>query len=663
MPKLTRSFAINVSIVILTTLVAFVIAKSIPLFGLIQNQINDLQIAEMTPVQPPHPDIVVVTVNEDTLRALPYREPLDRELLFNLLTALADKGVKAVGLDILFDQPTEPAKDTALAQLIRDYPIPLVISYVTTRDGLTDEQQRYLDEFVPLTNRGMANALSDPQHDIVRSIYPGRQVPGLGYVPSFTHALLNQLGIPTERQPRMIHWRRGQAKDPYAFKTFPAQTVPFLPASWLAGKIVLVGYDLQLVDRHPTPFSVVDDRIGPSGKPGIIIHAHGLATLLDDPLDANMPVLFQFALVLGVAGIGWLLGRPGISTWLQIAGMVAGFIAIVVGSFVLFRAAGIFSPVVESALALLFANITTIAYSGHSEREQKRLVKQAFSRYLSKELVDQLTRDPSRLTRSAERKELTFLFTDVEGFTTVCEATDPASLAPLLNAYLDGVCSAVIRNGGMIVDLIGDSVFAMFGAPVDYPDQTVRAMRTALEAQQFTAAFRDRPDAQACNFGRTRIGIHAGAAQVGNFGSEDRFKYVPLGDAVNTGSRIEGLNKYFLTTTCVSDAAIEKFETQLSESNHGLRDELKYRPIGYVVMKGKSRPMLIHELMGRDHPMVTHLDAYRLAFQALEERDSDVARTRFSALHETMPEDYLVRMHLKRLEEGKTDAVIVMDKK
>ncbi|MEO5365737.1 MAG: adenylate/guanylate cyclase domain-containing protein [Magnetococcus sp. WYHC-3] len=621
-----------------SSMAALALFNGVPMLGMIRNWAEDFQVATLTPRQPPHDSIVFVSITEETLAQFPYRSPVDRQFLADLLETLRNKGARAVAVDLLFDQPTEPDKDARLRQVIRDYPLPLVVSYATEVEHLTPEQVAYINDFLPLHRRGFANLVKDPFDQTARLIYVGRKVAETPMLLSFSHRLAVELGTVPVPEQRPIVWRFGPDAETPPFSTYPSHTVAFLPDEWFKDKVVLIGADLPLDDRHRTPLAA-SGAADTQEIPGTLVHAQSLATLLDDSPSPKLPLERVFATVVLAAALGVLLGQMTVSVVLLMPVVAVGMLVILLGGFGLYHELGVFFPVLEASLALLLSIWFTAAYTSRSERQRKKFIQQAFSRYLSKELVNQLADDPTKLTRSAERRELTFVFTDVEGFTTVSEQTEPTVLAAVMNAYLDGACKKIIHNGGMIVDIIGDAVFGMFGAPINHPDHAQRAVRAAREIDQFSLEFRSRPEVAAIGFGRTRIGVHTGNALVGNFGSEERFKYVPLGDAVNTGSRVEGLNKYFLTRVCVSGTVLAK------------APETPSRPIGEIVLKGRSEPLLIHELRDIPERDTELLEAYGAAYRLLEQGAREEAMAAFAAVVERWPDDGCARFHLNRLRE------------
>jgi class 3 adenylate cyclase len=290
------------------------------------------------------------------------------------------------------------------------------------------------------------------------------------------------------------------------------------------------------------------------------------------------------------------------------------------------------------------------AVTGHEARLQKVYIQGVFSRYVSPKVVHQLLSDPKRLSLEGERREMTFLFTDVAGFTTLSEGVESHQLAQVLNNYLEGMCQVILKYDGTVDKFIGDAVFAIFNAPTDQLDHAERAVRCALDLDHFAEQFRAEQNAAGVPFGITRIGIHSGPATVGNFGSHARTEYTALGDAVNTASRLEGLNKFFGTRICVS------------EMTRAHCDGLPFRPIGLVVVKGKTHALGINEPLSEERASADYIARYRHAYARLES-GAEESLALFEALYAENPYDGCVAVHVERLRAGTRSTEIAMTEK
>jgi class 3 adenylate cyclase len=230
------------------------------------------------------------------------------------------------------------------------------------------------------------------------------------------------------------------------------------------------------------------------------------------------------------------------------------------------------------------------------------------------------------------------------------ENIESKELARVLNAYLEGMTDIVQKHGGMVDKFIGDAVFAIFNAPIDLPDHAGAAVRCALAMDRFSFGFSEEQNARSIPFGRTRIGIHTGTAVIGNFGSRMRHNYTASGDAVNTASRLEGLNKHFGTRLGVSGAT------------RALCADIRFRPTASVVLKGKTIAIEVWEPLREDDPRNGYIVRYCEAYELLKEGAAE-PKAAFEALSREAPDDPSVAFHLGRIRQGVRGVAVVMTEK
>ena len=599
--------------------------------------IADGEIASFTPKEPQDPDIVIVAITEDTLAQFPYRAPIDRQFLADLLTVLAEKAPRAIGIDVLFDQPTEPAKDKALKHVLAKLSVPVLIAYTDSDAVVSPEQKAYLDNFVPKEKRAFVT-LAEDQFDVVRWVFPGQMLPDGHYVMGLSRGLAEAAGAKTRPQQIPIVWHgRPNGTDP-AFREFPAHAVKVLPADWFKGKIVLIGSDITLTDRHRTPFMTVFSG-GEGMLPGVVIQAHALSQLLHGRTtpQASWQIDLLIAIILG--GIGVALSFAPLPLYARIGGGLLVVLAFSAGGIALFSNGGPLLGLTTPNLSLALSFFAMEALSGSQARAQREFIKGVFSQHVAPEVVQQIISDPARMTSlEGERRMMSFLFTDVADFTTMSETIESRELARVLNLYLEGMTELVQKHGGMVDKFIGDAVFGIFNAPIDLANHGEAAVRCALEMDRFSSTFSVEQNARGIPFGRTRIGINTGTAVVGNFGSKKRYNYTASGDAVNTGARLEGLNKYFGTRISVSDATRQ------------LCSDIRFRPTALVVLKGKTTATQVWEPLQPDDAR-NYIDRYCEAYAMLQQ-DQARATSLFEALADEAPDDPSIAFHLKRVHQG-----------
>lgn len=637
------------SILLLAGLAPVLLVRAAPFLQGIENWVADYRVATLTPAQPQQQDIVIAAITEDTLARFPYRSPVDRAFLAGLLRTLEAKGARAVLLDVLLDQPTEPEKDQALAAVIREMKIPLVVSHGGAAEGLTEAQVAYIDGFVPAERRGWANLVKDNLDGTVRWIFPGKPAADGRWQPGVVPAMAGHLGIAAPREQTPIAWRGRPDAATAPFRQFPAHAVSLLPPAWFKDKVVLVGADLSDRDRHITPFRTA--FAGNAGVlPGITIHAHALSQLLEGRAAPEQGLALAIGVGLIAAGLGLVLGMVEMPLWLRaLLGLgVVGGLWLLAGPA--YARGNVLLPQIGPSLSVLLGLWLTDIWRGRRERDQKRFVQAAFAKYLSPVLLDDILKDPSKLSIDPKRRDMSYVFTDVAGFTTISEGMDATTLADVMNRYLDGMVKVVFAHGGTVDKFIGDAVFALFGAPRDMEDHAARAASCALDLDRFAQAFLAGEVAAGRPFGITRIGVHSGPASVGNFGSDARFEYTALGDAVNTAARLEGLNKYFGTRVAMSGATAERCPG------------LPRRAIGRIVLKGKTEPIAVFQPLTDEEARSGFMQRYQAAYAAMAAGDAGAVAL-YAELAAERPDDGPVAMHRDRLAKGGDSDLVVMSEK
>jgi adenylate cyclase len=284
-------------------------------------------------------------------------------------------------------------------------------------------------------------------------------------------------------------------------------------------------------------------------------------------------------------------------------------------------------------------------------RERQAAAERAYSslsRYFSPNLALRLANDTDAIDLAGQRREIASLFTDIESFTTLVETLEPNVLGPLLNEYLTGMTEIVFAHDGTLAKIVGDALHVLFGAPGEQPDHASRAVGCALALDEYAESFRNRCCQTGIALGLTRIGVHAGPAIVGNFGGSRFFDYTAYGDTINVAARLEAANKQLGTRICVSAALADKV------------DHFKGRPVGDLVLRGKTEAMRAFEPLTTDRYGSAATASYLYAFAKLEKSDPG-AMAAFAAHVGKHSADQLASFHLKRLLNGHTGSRIAMD--
>lgn len=605
--------------------------------------IEDIERAIYTPVEPQQRDIVIISIDDSTLDALPYTSPINRAFLKHLIEWVAARQPRAIGVDILFDRPTVPADDDALKTLLATIKTPLVVSYVNNPDIENPERQEYENQFVPPGLRGIANLAEDP-FDTARYILPGAPGPDGVMIPSLSRRLAAKLGVTAPPGLIEIAWRGRPDADSEPFRIYPAQLVPMLNPAFFAGKVVLIGSDFSITDRHRTPFAAAFE--GAKGVlPGVVIQAHALAQLLEHrpPDRAMLSVNLAITLIMALLGVlSGLIERPFV--------FLALFDAVIVGAywvfaFLLFHNTRVIVEVLPPSLALLASSWITESLNGQRARRQREFIRSSFSQYVPEAVVRELIQTPERRSLQGQRRELTIMFTDIADFTTLSELLGAQKLGTLLNAYFTGLCQVVFDHQGTVLKFMGDGSFSIFNAPTDLPDHATRGVRCAIAIDEYARGFSAEQRALGVPFGNTRVGLHTGEAEVGNYGSFSRKEYGAMGDAINASSRIEAINKTFGTRVCVSADTVAACA------------DTAFRPLGEVILRGKSVAMALFEPLEACALTRTQADAYLAAFAALAAGEYR-ALALFEALAHDCPQDRPTQIHLARLRRGEVGTLI-----
>jgi adenylate cyclase len=272
----------------------------------------------------------------------------------------------------------------------------------------------------------------------------------------------------------------------------------------------------------------------------------------------------------------------------------------------------------------------------------------SLSRYFSPNLAERLASDAQGVDLGGQRREIATLFTDVTGFTTLVETLDPEALEPLLNDYLAGMTEVVFAHDGTVAKIVGDALHVLFGAPGEQPDHATRAVMCSLALAEFACGFRQLWNARGVALGATRIGVHAGPAIVGNFGGIRFFEYTAYGDTINVAARLESANKQLGTSICVSGDVAARAEGFVG------------RPIGDLLLKGRSEPIRAFEPLTPMAYADSGTDTYLKAFAAMEAGDPG-SISAFAGLVGSRGTDHLASFHLKRLLNGATGTRIMLD--
>jgi len=596
-------------------------------------------------------EAVIVYLDErshDELKQ-PLNAPWDRKLHAQLIDRLTTAGARAIVFDIVFSDPSVagPESDEVLAQAIRTSGRVILAADsvpVSPTEKQTAPPIKLLRDSATDDNIGSAEVTPDADL-VVRKHTTESELPSLSWVAArFVGAR-----VATNESPDAVRWLNyyGPPGSVLSVSYCDALKPGKVEDSFFRDKVVFVGSRIitkfagERKDEYRTPFGFFVTK-GAMFVPGVEIQATACMNLLREDWLRRLPLGVELAVVVVaglLVGFGLMRLQP-----LTAAGVAAAILILLFGVCylaVLNLSWFVFFIVV---VQVGFALVISVAYNSLQAYVQKRLAEQSLAFYLSPKLVKKFASNPSLLKPGAEKQTVTLLFTDIADFTKMSDGLDPDELAAVMNEYFErAVGQCIHKTDGTVVKFIGDAIFAFWNAPDPQADHAVRACGATLYFLEF--AFKPVRG----RLLHTRIGLHTGVANVGNFGSVERSDYTAFGENVNLASRLEGLNKY-LGTTCVMSG----------DTHAAIKGEFVTRAAGLFRLKGFERAVAVHELVGwpaEAEPTRPWREAFALALQSYQRGDLPAARTGFEAVLALKPDDGPSRFYLERIAECSTGAL------
>jgi adenylate cyclase len=532
--------------------------------------------------------ITVIGVDEASFAHIGQRWPWSRALHARVIDQLAASGAAVVVFDIVFSEPSAlAAEDADFARAIKSAGnVVLAADYVYQETEAARQWLRvdpHPSFIVAGATGGLAGAAIDGDTILRRfPTYPDAMwVAAIKTLQRMRPGIVEDAAVGGDARIRHLG---------------PPHTFPYVsyykvlegdfPPGYFQDQIVLIGRDLRAnpevgmaqADLFATPFLMRDKQL----IPGVEMHA----TLIENALTGQViyPVsTFQAVLAL-VLAVGMAL--PAIVKFHPLGSglwIAAVLVAVAGVGWWLFDAMQRWLPLIHIMLALVLAYISVGLWSYLLERRRAVQIKSAFSKYVARDVVEQMIAQPDRLKLGGERRELTLLFTDLAGFTSISEKLRPDTVASLINLYLTEMTEVIMGTRGTVDKFIGDSVMAFWGAPLADEDHALHAV-TAAAAMQ-AAMVKLQPKFQELGVAEVhqRIGLHTGEAIVGNMGSTERFDYTALGDTVNLASRLEGANKPYGTGILLSETTAQ-----------AVKGKMRLRQVDRVRVKGKQQPIDIY---------------------------------------------------------------------
>jgi adenylate cyclase len=577
----------------------------------------------------------------------PYSRPWDRAFYARLLERLTAEGARAVGFDILFSDPNleHPEGDERFARALQasgkvvlggDYTPDTEVGWTFIR-GLELFRQ-------PAVTWGMVQLPPDEDFEVRRHFaLPAN--PDDSLYSSLSWQLAKVAGCPLAQNPderareRWVNYYGPPGTIPSVSIELALTTNAYCPAGYFSNKIVLVGSSIRTKaanerkDELRTPYCGLGNF-----SPAVDVQVTQTLNLVRGDWLSRMPrwaetwVVLLAGLLAG-AGLTFLRPLPAL------AAAVAGALVLTVLAFSTFaqhRFWFLWLPIVAAQIPV--ALLWSVTFNSVQLYIQNRLYEQSLRMYLPPSLVKKFSGNKDLLKPGAEKHVLTLFFSDIADFTSLSEGMDPDELAAMMNTYFQvAVGDCIHRTEGTVAKYLGDGIFAFWNAPDPQPDHALRACQAALRFRELNG----RPI-----HGRrlrTRVGLHTGAVNVGNFGSADRVDYTALGDHVNLASRLESLNKH-LGTECLLSGHTRSL----------IGDEIVTRSLGSFRLKGFAGLVEVHELVGwpaQAEESRPWREAFAQALNAYEQRHLELAAMGFQQVLDLHPNDGPAQFYLKQIAE------------
>lgn len=611
----------------------------------------------ITPAPPPPKDVVVVLMDEESHVELgqPIAAPWDRRLHARLIRRLSDAGAKAIVFDIVFltNKFVLPEEDAALITAAKDSG--RVILAANPRPDPTQEVPGVDPPMRPLrraVNERWGLVQMAPSHDQVMRLHP----PSFPlFKPSLSWVAAKFLGAPVTQVTNESDIMTAMKQERWLRYYGPALTLnpcsyqdaldpARKPDSFFRDKVVFVGaatltkFSGERKDSYVTPYSLLFDD-SQQFMAGVEVQATATLNLLRGDWLSRPSKRAEgwLVIVVGVLyGAGLIHFRPRSIITIGLLSLMA-----LLGTAMwLFMRHNFWFPWLIPASQICAAGLYAVSVNSVRLAFRNRLLLQSLSSYLSPKLALKFAGDKAQelMRPGATKHEVTVFFSDIAGFTSISERMDPDDLAHMMNQYFEtAVGQCVFPTDGTVVKFIGDAIFAIWNAPDPQPDHAWRACDAALRFRQQAV--------QEIN-GRqliTRIGLHTGEANVGNFGSQKRFDYTAFGENINLAARMEGLNKYLGTLTLMT-----------GETFRLAGDRFLTRQLGRLVLKGFEKAVEVHELVGKPEQRAEFAELHAAFAAALAEFQAgrlDAAQAAFEAVKARWPEDGPTKFYLKAIAE------------
>lgn len=554
--------------------------------------------------QEPSKEIVIVGIDDFSFSWTGYQWPWPRSYFAEIVDQINAGGGKVVGIDIFLSEPDkDPANDAAFADALAKIPSSVGVTQIfdnNIQGGSVSTLLQPLSLYQEAFDGIGVTGIKRDEDAIVRSVQAYDVYNGQVYYHwAFDIASL-YLGIDTPTSSsssailfngQTVPLRGGQILINYAgpagtYTTYSAAnvhdgiTLEENPDAF-RNKIVLLGATtVTLQDIYPTPFSTQ------TPTPGVEIVANAIDTLISGKYLTEAPPWMSLLITLLAALAAAFISRskrPSVTVGLLAASMLVYTITVVI----LFIQLRYILPMAAPQAMLFLGVVLPTLEQAVSQELEKRRVRNLFSRFISPEMVDQLigTQDINSLNK---RSDVSIIFSDIRGFTTLSEKLTPEGVVALLNPYLEAMSKVIYKHGGTVDKYEGDAIIAFFGEPVPFKDHAVRALRASMDMRKALKDLINQWEREGRpNQIEMGIGINSGEVFVGLLGSAERINYTIIGDNANLASRLQDLTKTYAWPILISESTYQQvkdeFDTELADA---------------VTVKGKTKPVNVYKVIG-----------------------------------------------------------------
>ncbi|MES2634686.1 MAG: adenylate/guanylate cyclase domain-containing protein [Pseudomonadota bacterium] len=633
-----------IRLAVFSVLIGWVVGMALaffPVWHVVELKVYDL----FTVASPPKQSlpITIVGIDEASFTQMGQRWPWPRETHAKLVDKLTKAGAAVIAFDVLFSEKSStPGDDEVFAAAIKAAGNVVLGADHAYHETASVRQWLRMDPIPEFTMAGATTGLVTAQLDpdaVVRQVPEAEDAFWRQSIKTLIRARPNMVQEPYVAPGSMIRHLGPARTFPYVSYYQVLNDDPAIAPDFFANQIVLVGREVRSTaessatqgDLFATPFLGASRRL----TPGVEVHA----TLIENAMMGQVIAPASQAVNIAVMSVALLLMLPLLALWHPLRSavvmlLIAGAVVALAAWQFLSASYWLQSATPVAAVVAAFLSMATASY--WIERRRATEIRTAFGKYVSEEVVNRMVAHPEELKLGGQRRELTVLFSDLAGFTSLSEKLAPEQVADVINLYLNEVTKVIMAHGGTVDKFIGDAVMAFWGAPLDDADHAMHGVTAAIAMQKAMDELQPRFAAMGASGVSMRVGVNSGPAIVGNMGSDLRFDYTALGDTVNLASRLEGANKAYGIGLLIANSTADL-----------LAGRIELRRVDRVKVKGKNEAVDVFTPCD-DAGLVA---ATERAWQAYTGQAWEAAASEWAGIDARHPGDALAKCFGERIDE------------